>query len=85
MKFYKAKHAEIEEKRAKFLASKIGPGNYSPVLSNTFEYRAKNKKNERSRWSHGTIDIRQGLRSFYKSPSPSDHCNLNQWVPIKTN
>ena len=45
MKFYKAKHAEIEEKRAKFLASKIGPTNYSPVLNDTFEYKAKYKKN----------------------------------------
>ena len=82
-KFFKTKHAEEEKKRAKSINTKIGPFSYNPVSYNTFDSIAKNKKNERSRWSHGDIDIRKGLRSHYKSPSPAEYILLNQWTANK--
>lgn len=58
----------------------MGPSTYTPVVANTFDSISQNKSKERSRWSHGTIDIRKGLRSEYKSPSPAEYKLLNQWT-----
>lgn len=33
-----------------------------------------------SRWSHGAIDIRKGLRAQYRDPSPSQYNTMNQWA-----
>ena len=71
MNFFKTKHAEEEKKRAKSVSTKLGPSTYTPVAYNTFDSIAKNKTKERSRWSHGEIDIRKGLRSTLKTPSPA--------------
>jgi len=32
-----------------------------------------------SRWSHGHIDIRKGIRSEIKEPSPSQYNTIHQW------
>lgn len=33
-----------------------------------------------SRWSHGSIDIRKGIRSEMKDPSPCQYNTVHQWI-----
>ena len=62
------------------IETKLGPSTYKPVLNDTFEeFKLKKKGKDRSRWSHGKIDIREGERSKLKSPSPAQYHLLNQW------
>jgi hypothetical protein len=33
----------------------------------------------RSNWAKFQVDVRKGVRSQYKSPSPAEHHLINQW------
>lgn len=78
-KFFKTKHAEEETKKKKALSTKLGPTTYNPVTANTFDSISRDKNKFRSHWEGSAIDLRKGLRSHYKSPSPAEYKLTNQW------
>ena len=69
------------------MSAKLGPFTYNPIFPGTFSSKAADKSivnyafiQPISRWSHGAIEIRKGLRSQYKDPSPSEYNTVHQWV-----
>ena len=45
--------------------------------------KIKSKQPQTSRWTHGTIEIKKGLSSKFKHPSPAQYQLINQWSPGK--
>lgn len=57
----------------------MGPTTYNPVASNTFDSIARDKSKYRSHWAKCDNDLRKGIRSQIKSPSPAEYQLINQW------
>ena len=70
-KFYQNKHEEEQKKRRKAISTKLGPSTYTPIKANTFDSFARDKSKFRSHWQGSEIDLRKGIRSEMKSPSPA--------------